>query len=64
MRTSAAPSCATRSPGPGGPACDLLRVNCWAGAPGLVALYERQGFTKTSTFAVKDWHGQVFAMDL
>ena len=47
-----------------GAGLDLLRVDCWAGAPGLVAWYERQGFTKTSTFAVKDWHGQVFAMDL
>jgi GNAT superfamily N-acetyltransferase len=43
---------------------DLLRVDCWAGAPGLVAWYEAQGFVKTSTFTVRDWHGQVFAMDL
>jgi GNAT superfamily N-acetyltransferase len=43
---------------------DLLRVDCWAGAPGLVAFYEAQGFVKTSTFTVRDWHGQVFAMDL
>jgi GNAT superfamily N-acetyltransferase len=42
----------------------LLRVDCWAGAPGLVAWYERQGFKRSGTFTVRDWHGQVFAMRL
>jgi GNAT superfamily N-acetyltransferase len=41
----------------------LLRVDCWAGAPGLVAWYERQGFTRSGTFVVLNgWHGQVFSM--
>jgi len=41
----------------------LLRVDCWAGAPSLVAWYERQGFTRTTTFEVNDgWCGQVFEM--
>ena len=42
----------------------LLRVDCWAGAPGLVAWYERQGFRRSGTFTVRDWHGQVFSMEL
>jgi GNAT superfamily N-acetyltransferase len=37
----------------------LLRVDCWAGAPGLVAWYERQGFTRAGTFEVDGWRGQV-----
>lgn len=39
----------------------LLRVDCWAGAPSLVAWYERQGFARTSTFDLDGWVGQVFA---
>ena len=42
----------------------LLRVDCWAGAPALVAWYERQGFYRSGTFTVRGWHGQVFSMDL
>ena len=42
----------------------LLRVDCWAGAPALVAWYERQGFRRSGTFTVRDWHGQVFSMEL
>jgi ribosomal protein S18 acetylase RimI-like enzyme len=43
----------------------LLRVDCWAGAPSLVGWYERQGFTRTTTFEVNDgWRGQVFEMPL
>src|SRR4051812_49779862 len=37
----------------------LVRVDCWAGAPRLVRWYEEQGFTKTETFTVGEWHGQV-----
>jgi GNAT superfamily N-acetyltransferase len=43
----------------------LLRVDCWAGAPALVAWYQRQGFVKTDTFVVEargHWHGQVLEM--
>jgi GNAT superfamily N-acetyltransferase len=40
----------------------LLRVDCWAGAPTLVAFYERQGFVRDGTFDVGDWQGQVFSM--
>jgi GNAT superfamily N-acetyltransferase len=42
----------------------LLRVDCWAGAPGLVGWYERQGFRRSGTFTVRGWHGQVLSMDL
>ncbi len=43
---------------------DLLRVDCWAGAPKLVAFYEEQGFVRDGTFDVKGWQGQVFSMRL
>jgi len=46
---------------------EVLRVDCWAGAPGLVAWYERQGFVRSDTFTVDvrgGWDGQVFAMNL
>jgi GNAT superfamily N-acetyltransferase len=46
---------------------EVLRVDCWAGAPDLVAWYERQGFVRSDTFVVDvrgDWHGQVFEMPL
>ncbi len=42
----------------------LLRVDCWAGAPPLVAFYERQGFVRDGTFEVNGWTGQVFLMRL
>jgi GNAT superfamily N-acetyltransferase len=41
---------------------DLLRVDCWAGAPSLVAWYERQGFVRSGRFDVGGWIGQVFEM--
>ncbi|MDT9692268.1 GNAT family N-acetyltransferase [Streptomyces sp. P9(2023)] len=38
----------------------LLRVDCFAGSGGrLVSYYERQGFTRTESFTVGDWPGQV-----
>ncbi|WP_411073861.1 GNAT family N-acetyltransferase [Streptomyces sp. cmx-4-7] len=38
----------------------LLRVDCFAGSEGrLIAYYENQGFTRTDTFAVGDWQGQI-----
>ena len=41
---------------------ELLRVDCWAGGGGkLVAYYERNGFTKSDTFDVDGWPGQVLA---
>jgi GNAT superfamily N-acetyltransferase len=46
---------------------EVLRVDCWAGAPDLVAWYERQGFIPSDTFTVDvrgGWHGQVFEMAL
>lgn len=46
---------------------EVLRVDCWAGAPTLVAWYERQGFVRSDTFTVEVrglWHGQVFEMML
>lgn len=46
---------------------ELLRVDCWADAPDLVAWYARQGFARSDTFTVDvrgGWHGQVFEMKL
>ena len=46
---------------------EILRVDCWAGAPELVAWYERQGFIRSATFTVEvrgGWRGQVFEMAL
>lgn len=43
---------------------EVMRVDCWAGAPALVEWYERQGFERSSTFAVGDWRGRVFEMHL
>jgi ribosomal protein S18 acetylase RimI-like enzyme len=43
---------------------DVLRVDCWAGAPTLVEWYERQGFTRSGMFDVDGWNGQVFEMPL
>ena len=43
----------------------VLRVDCWAGAPDLVAWYERQGFTRSGTFTVNGgWRGQLLEMPL
>jgi GNAT superfamily N-acetyltransferase len=42
----------------------VLRVDCWAGAPTLVAWYERQGFRRSGSFDVRGWIGQVFTMRL
>jgi ribosomal protein S18 acetylase RimI-like enzyme len=43
----------------------VLRVDCWADAPDLVAWYERQGFTRSATFTIKDsWRGQLLEMRL
>jgi GNAT superfamily N-acetyltransferase len=40
----------------------LLRVDCWAGAPRLVAWYEEQGFVPTERFHVGAWEGQLFEL--
>lgn len=42
----------------------VLRVDCWAGAPTLIAWYQRQGFTPAGTFDVNGWKGQIFNMAL
>ena len=39
---------------------EVLRVDCWAGAPTLVGWYEAQGFTRSGVFDVRGWKGQVF----
>ena len=43
---------------------DVLRVDCWAGAPTLIAWYQRQGFTPAGTFELNGWKGQIFNMSL
>jgi ribosomal protein S18 acetylase RimI-like enzyme len=43
----------------------VVRVDCWAGAPSLVAWYEARGFRRAGTFEVNDgWRGQIFSMEL
>lgn len=43
----------------------LLRVDCYAGGDGrLVKYYESQGFTRTETFSVGEWPGQVLELRL
>ena len=42
----------------------LLRVDCWAGAPGLVAWYEEQGFVLVERFHVGEWEGQLLELRL
>jgi GNAT superfamily N-acetyltransferase len=44
--------------------CEQIRVDCWAGAPQLIAWYERQGFARSDTFQVSDWTGQIFTMPI
>ena len=46
---------------------EVLRVDCWADAPDLVAWYERQGFVRSDTYTVDapgGWNGQVFELKL
>jgi GNAT superfamily N-acetyltransferase len=43
---------------------EVLRVDCWTGAPGLVRWYTGQGFEPSDTFTVGDWQGQLFEMRL
>lgn len=44
---------------------EVLRVDCWAGAPSLIAWYTRQGFIASDSYTVADgWRGQVFEMTL
>ncbi len=42
----------------------MLRVDCWAEAPTLVAWYRRHGFEPSGTFDVRGWRGQIFEMPL
>jgi GNAT superfamily N-acetyltransferase len=44
--------------------CSVMRVDCWAGAPDLIRWYERKGFTRTDTFEVNGWKGQVLQRSL
>jgi ribosomal protein S18 acetylase RimI-like enzyme len=43
---------------------EQLRVDCWAGADRLVRWYEEMGFTRSGTFDVTGWRGQLFVMEL
>jgi GNAT superfamily N-acetyltransferase len=43
---------------------EVLRVDCWAHAPGLVRWYEKQGFVRSSRFELNGWQGQIFSMRL
>jgi GNAT superfamily N-acetyltransferase len=43
---------------------EILRVDCWAHAPGLVRWYEKQGFARSNRFELNGWQGQIFTMAL
>ena len=43
---------------------EVLRVDCWAHAPGLVRWYEKQGFSRSNRFELNGWQGQIFTMEL
>jgi GNAT superfamily N-acetyltransferase len=43
---------------------EILRVDCWAHAPGLVRWYEKQGFIRSGRFELNGWQGQIFTMRL
>jgi len=43
---------------------EILRVDCWAHAPGLVHWYEKQGFSRSNRFELNGWQGQIFTMEL
>jgi GNAT superfamily N-acetyltransferase len=43
---------------------EILRVDCWAHAPGLVRWYEKQGFVRSGRFELNGWQGQIFTMRL
>ncbi len=47
-----------------GQKAEVLRVDCWAHAPGLVRWYEKHGFTRSSRFELNGWQGQIFTMRL
>ena len=44
--------------------CEVLRVDCWAGASGLVDWYQRQGFTPVGQYERRGLTGQIFSMSL
>jgi GNAT superfamily N-acetyltransferase len=43
---------------------EILRVDCWAHAPGLVHWYEKQGFSRSNRFELNGWQGQIFTMEV
>ena len=43
---------------------EILRVDCWGHAPGLVRWYEKQGFIRSSRFELNGWQGQIFTMEV
>ena len=47
-----------------GQGAEMMRVDCWAGAPGLVAWYEGFGFACSQAFTLDGWHGQVLERSL
>ena len=42
----------------------MIRVDCWAGAPGLVRFYETQGFRRQGLFDLQGWRGQILGKTL
>jgi GNAT superfamily N-acetyltransferase len=43
---------------------EVVRVDCWAGAPGLVSWYRRHGFTPTDRYERRGFTGQIFSMSV
>lgn len=43
---------------------EQLRVDCWADAERLVRWYEQVGFTRSDTFELAGWRGQLLTMEI
>jgi GNAT superfamily N-acetyltransferase len=43
---------------------EVLRVDCWAGAPSLLGWYRERGFTSTQRYEQRGFTGQIFSMSV
>jgi GNAT superfamily N-acetyltransferase len=42
----------------------MVRVDCWADSPRLIAFYEGEGFARHGRFDLRGWRGQILAKAL
>jgi ribosomal protein S18 acetylase RimI-like enzyme len=42
----------------------MMRVDCWADSPRLIAFYERHGFRRDGRFDLRGWRGQILSKPL